>query len=212
MVRASQRPVTVKLRSGWDASDICAVEMARAAEAEGVAAVTLHPRTRAQAFCGPSDWEQIRQVKEAVTIPVIGNGDVQTPHDARRMLLQTGCDGVMIGRAALGNPWLFGRIRAFLVTGEAPPGPDPQTIGKTLLAHLRLEASMAGKARAVLRMRKFAAWYSRGLHGAATFRNRINGATNYAEFCETVNDYFSALTAHCDATGSCHGRQQEHAF
>ncbi len=212
VVRASRRPVTVKLRSGWDASDFCAVEMAQAAEAAGVSAVTLHPRTRAQVFRGRSDWGHIRQLKEAVTIPVIGNGDVRTPQDAKRMLCETGCDGVMIGRAALGNPWLFGRIRSFLMTGEEPPPTDPQTIGDTLIEHLRLEASIAGQGRAVLRMRKFAAWYSRGLHGAAAFRNRINGITGYPEFYEAVTDYFSMQTVRFDATGTFHGRQQERAF
>ncbi len=208
VVRASRIPVTVKLRSGWDASEICAVEIAQAAEAEGVSAVTLHPRTRTQAFQGRSNWEHIRQVKEAVKIPVIGNGDVQTPADAKRMLLQTGCDGVMIGRAALGNPWIFSRIRAFLMTGEALPPPDPQTIMRTLIEHLTLEASLVGEARAVLRMRKFAAWYARGLHGAARFRHRVNGVTGYAEFCETAQDYFSMLTLQSDVTEPCHGRKQ----
>ncbi len=190
VVQASSKPVTVKFRSGWDEKSLCAVRIARIAEDAGVSAVILHPRTRTQGFRGKANWEHIRRVKDAVNIPVIGNGDIRTPEDARRMLDETGCDGMMIGRAALGDPWIFGRIRDVLLHGGRGMAPDPETIRKTLLEHLELEVKFSGEKRGVLRMRKFAAWYSRGLHGATGFRDRINKIVSYDDFREAVEVFF----------------------
>jgi tRNA-dihydrouridine synthase B len=193
VVRAASLPVTLKYRSGWDASSLCAVEVARMAEEEGVAAVILHPRTKTQGFGGRANWDHIRQVKERVSIPVIGNGDIRTPEDAAAMLRQTKCDGIMIGRAAMGDPWIFERIRTFLSTGVKPPKPDPGQILEILREHFEAEVAISGARRAVFRMRKFAAWYSRGLEGSALFRREINHVSSDADFRQRLQEYFGGL-------------------
>jgi len=192
VVHATHLPVTVKTRSGWDQESLCAVDLALAAEDAGAAALTLHPRTKSQAFCGRSDWEIIRKVKASLKIPVIGNGDIKVPEDGERMFRETHCDGIMIGRAAMGNPWIFSSLRSLLLYGKADPRPDPETIKQTLLMHLKMEVELKG-GKGVPYMRKFAGWYSRGLPGSAEFRNRIHRVEHDEEFRRLVKEYFDSV-------------------
>lgn len=174
-------PVTVKMRKGWDEQSVNAVEMARLLAAAGAVALTVHGRTRAQFYAGKADWETIRAVKKAVCIPVIGNGDIRHPQDALAMMEQTGCDGVMIGRAALGNPWIFTRTVHFLETGKLLPEPAPDVRVNVALRHLQLLIENKGEKVAVREMRKHAAWYIKGLRGAAKMRDKINRAGSAEE-------------------------------
>ncbi|MBO8172708.1 MAG: tRNA dihydrouridine synthase DusB [Bacillaceae bacterium] len=174
VVEAVEKPVTVKMRMGWDDEHIYAVDNARAVERAGGQAVTVHGRTREQMYTGQANWDIIRQVKQAVDIPVIGNGDVFTPEDAKRMLDETGCDGVMIGRAALGNPWILYRTVHYLTKGELLPEPTPREKVDVALLHMDRLIQLKGEKVGVLEMRKHAAWYLKGLKGAARFRDRIN--------------------------------------
>ncbi|MDD2554637.1 MAG: tRNA dihydrouridine synthase DusB [Desulfotomaculaceae bacterium] len=169
-------PVTVKLRRGWDESSVNAVEMACLVEDAGAAAVTVHGRTRSQFYAGKADWGIIASVKRAVAIPVIGNGDIWTPQDALLMLEQTGCDGIMIGRASLGNPWIFKQTVYFLETGAMLPGPTPGERAAMALKHFNLLLENKGENVAVREMRKHAAWYMKGLRGAARLREMVNRA------------------------------------
>jgi len=193
VVKRVNIPVTVKMRRGWDESSVNAVELARRVEAAGAAAVAVHGRTRAQFYSGRADWEIIRRVKQAVKIPVIGNGDVFTPQDARRMLLETGCDAVMIGRASLGNPWIFSRTVHYLETGELPPLPEPEEKLHTALRHLDLLVELKGERVAVWEMRKHAAWYLKGLRGAARMRERINQAPALEELRGLLKEFLFSL-------------------
>ena len=174
MVRHVKKPVTVKFRKGFNDTSVNAVEIAKIAESCGVAAVAVHGRTREQYYSGKADWEIIRQVKEAVKIPVIGNGDVFQPEDAEAMLEQTGCDGVMIGRGAKGNPWIFSRTQHYLETGEIPPGPSVAEIRDMILHHGSLLSQYKGEKMAMREMRKHMAWYTAGLPHSAALRNEIN--------------------------------------
>src|SRR5664279_5307265 len=184
VVKAVNSPVTVKVRSGWDANQLTAVEFARAAENVGVQAIAVHARTAAQGFTGLADWDIIRQVKQAVTrIPVIGNGDVKTAADARRMFTQTGCDGVMIGRAALGNPWLFHRIAHELRTGEVLPAPTPQERAAAALRHARLmlATTLMPERQAILELRGQISQYHLGIVGAPEMRSALVRAESLAD-------------------------------
>ncbi|MFC4182021.1 tRNA dihydrouridine synthase DusB [Saccharococcus thermophilus] len=174
IVDAVEKPVTVKMRIGWDENHIYAVENAQAVERAGGKAVAVHGRTRVQMYEGKADWNIIKQVKEAVNIPVIGNGDVKTPQDAKRMLEETGVDGVMIGRAALGNPWVIYRTVRYLETGELIPEPTAREKVDVCLLHLDRLIALKGEHIAVKEMRKHAAWYLKGVRGAAKIRNAIN--------------------------------------
>lgn len=174
MVRHVKKPVTVKFRKGFTEETANAVEIARIAESCGVAAVAVHGRTREQYYSGKADWKIIRQVKEAVKIPVIGNGDVFKPEDAKRMLDETGCDGVMIARGAKGNPWIFKRTAHYLETGELLPGPDVEEIKAMILRHGKLLVQYKGEKTAMREMRKHMAWYTAGLPHSASLRNEIN--------------------------------------
>ena len=169
---ASPVPVTVKFRKGWDENSVNAVEFARMAQESGADAIAIHGRTRAQMYAPPADWEIIRQVKEAVSIPVIGNGDVDSPRAARALLDQSGCDMVMVGRGALGRPWLFGQIAAFLRDGTVIPDPPMEERMEVMLRHIRWMALYKGEAIAFREARKHCGWYMAGIRGAAALRRQ----------------------------------------
>ncbi len=173
-VKAIKKPVTVKIRKGFDAAHVNAVEIARIAEASGAAAVAVHGRTREQYYQGKADWDIIRQVKEAVRIPVIGNGDVVSPESAEAMLRETGCDGIMIGRGAQGNPWLFGQILHWMETGEKKAPPTKEELKQMILCHARLLVEHKGNYTGIREMRKHVAWYTAGYPHSAKLRARIN--------------------------------------
>ena len=183
MVDAVKIPVTVKIRSGWDPSQTTGIDFARRAQDAGARAIAVHARFASQGFTGTADWSIIRRVKDVVTIPVIGNGDVETPEDARRMLEETGCDAVMVGRAAMGNPWLFGDIRHFLETGERRPAPTLAARVEAALFHLKTMAAdpAVGEARAVKEMRGQLTHYFKGFPGVSALRGQIVLAGTIAE-------------------------------
>ena len=174
-------PVSVKFRKGWDDSSVNAVELAKIAEENGAACVTVHGRTREQFYSGSADLDIIRDVKRAVSIPVIGNGDVTDEKAAEHMLKYTGCDGIMIGRAAQGNPWIFSRVNHYLKTGELLPKPTLEERAKTAKKHLELLVKYKGEHRGVLEARKHMAWYFKGFPGGAKLRERINSASTLEE-------------------------------
>lgn len=186
VVKRVKKPVTVKIRKGFDSSSVNAVEIARIAESCGVAAVAVHGRTREQYYSGTADWEIVRQVKEAVKIPVLGNGDVFAPEDAARMMEATGCDGVLIARGARGNPWIFSRSLHYLETGEVLPLPSARDIRQEILRHLELQIQYKGPSLGIMEMRKHAAWYTAGMPRSAALRDKINQAETYEEFCELI--------------------------
>ncbi len=190
MVKRSKKPVTVKIRKGFNDASVNAVEIAKIAEGCGVAAVAVHGRTREQFYSGKADWEIIRQVKEAVKIPVIGNGDVTGAKEAKAMLDLTGCDGVMIGRGAKGNPWIFSQILHYLETGEVLPGPSVLEIKEMILRHGRLLSEDKGEFTAMREMRKHMAWYTAGLPHSAALRNEINLVETVEEMAGLMERYF----------------------
>ena len=187
MVKAVKKPVTVKFRKGFNDLSVNAVEFAKMAESCGAAAVAVHGRTREQYYSGKADWDIIRQVKEAVRIPVIGNGDIFTPEDAGRMLKETGCDGIMVARGAKGNPWLFGRINHYLDTGEVLPGPSMAEIKAMILRHGRMLVQFKGEGVAMREMRGHMAWYTKGMPHSATLRNEINQVETLEGFVELLD-------------------------
>lgn len=186
--RAIQKPVTVKIRKGFDNTCINAVEIAKIIEEAGGAAVAVHGRTREQYYSGKADWEIIRQVKEAVSIPVIGNGDVTSGEKALEMRERTGCDGVMIGRGAQGNPWIFHELLEYDRTGKLPPRPSKEQIKETMLRHARLQLEFKGEYLGIREMRKHVAWYTKGMEGSAKLRDDINKVESYTELESLLNE------------------------
>lgn len=186
MTRKLKKPVTVKFRKGFNDESVNAVEFAKMAEQSGAAAVAVHGRTREQFYSGKADWDIIRQVKEAVSIPVIGNGDIFTPQDAGRMLRETGCDGVMVARGAKGNPWIFRRIDHYLKTGEVLPKTKPEEVKQMILRHAALLAEFKGEYTAMREMRKHVSWYTAGYPHSAALRNDINLVETMEELQELV--------------------------
>lgn len=193
MVKAVKKPVTVKIRKGFDQEHCNAVEIARIAEDCGVAAVAVHGRTREQYYSGRADWEVIARVKEAVDIPVIGNGDIDSPGSALRMIEQTGCDGVMIGRAAQGNPWIFREVTQFLESGTIPAPPDQREKREMVLRHARLQLEYKGEYTAVREMRRHLAWYTVGMPHSAKFRQMINGLDSMEQLTRSVDTIFGEV-------------------
>lgn len=187
VVDAVKKPVTVKMRMGWDPDHVYAVENAQAVERAGGKAVALHGRTRYQMYEGKANWDIIREVKQAINIPLIGNGDVQTPQDAKRMLDETGCDGVMIGRAALGNPWMIYRTVKYLETGELVEEPSAREKIDVCILHLDRLIALKNENIAVKEMRKHAAWYLKGIKGNARARNAINECNTREELVFVLN-------------------------
>ena len=179
--RAIEKPVTVKIRKGFDDTCVNAVEIARVIEEAGGAAVAVHGRTREQYYSGQADWEIIRKVKEAVSIPVIGNGDVTSGEKALKMKEETGCDGIMIGRGAQGNPWIFQDLLEYERTGQMPGRPSAKELKETMLRHARLQIEFKGGYLGIREMRKHVAWYTKGLPGSAKLRDEINQVESYEE-------------------------------
>ena len=189
-VRAIQKPVTVKIRKGFDDEHVNAVEIARIAQESGAAAVTVHGRTRQQFYSGTADWDIIAQVKQAVRIPVLGNGDVTDAQTAVKRMEQTGCDGVLVGRAAQGNPWIFSQIAAALEGRAAPEPPDNRTRYETVVRHARMAVRYKGEKRAVPEMRKHLAWYTAGMLHSSRLRRRINELETLEELIESMRQIF----------------------
>ena len=190
LVRKVHKPVTVKFRKGFDDDHVNAVEIAKIAESCGVAAVAVHGRTRAQYYSGQADWDIIAQVKDAVKIPVIGNGDVDSPEKAKAILEQTGCDGVMIGRAAEGNPWIFREVVSYLENGTIPARPTNREKREMILRHAALQLEYKGEYTGVREMRKHLSWYTVGMPHSAHFRQTINTMEKMDELIRGVQEIF----------------------
>lgn len=179
--RAIKKPLTVKIRKGFDDAHVNAVELAHIAQESGAAAVAVHGRTREQYYAGHADWDIIRRVKEAVSIPVIGNGDIRTPEDVAAMAEQTGCDGYMIARGAEGNPWIFRQILHYFETGEHLSRPDFSEVTEMLLRHAKMQIDCKGDYTGIREIRKHAAWYTAGYRNSSKLRGRINEVENYEQ-------------------------------
>ena len=192
VVKSVPIPVTVKIRSGWDEKSINAVEIAKIIESAGASAITVHPRTRKQGYSGLADWTVIKQVKENVSIPVIGNGDITCAKDVLRMQEETGCDGFMIGRRAKGNPWIFKEILHFFETGEELPRPSLEEVVAMMLRHGQMMIDFKGEYIGVREMRKHVAWYTFGFPGAAKLREKVNHTETYEDLEELLQTYLKA--------------------
>ena len=193
VVKAVSVPVTVKIRSGWDANSVNAVEVAKVIEEAGASAITVHGRTRAQGYSGNADWNIIKQVKEMVSIPVIGNGDVTSAEKAKEMLDFTGCDAVMIGRGVLGNPWLIKECVSYLESGIIPPKPNAREKIEMLKRHYQLLVDSTSEKQAILEIRTHALWYIKGMPKSAYIKNEICKTKNSEDLFKILNDYLGDL-------------------
>lgn len=193
VVKSVDKPVTVKIRKGFDDTHVNAVEIAKIAEDSGAAAITVHGRTREQYYAGEADWDIIAKVKQSVSVPVIGNGDVTDGVSAERMLKQTGCDGVMVGRAARGNPWIFRQVAAYLEDGTVLSKPDKAEVRDTILRHAQLQLECKGEYTGIREMRKHVSWYTAGIPNSARLRQNVNMVEDFAELRRLVEENFSPL-------------------
>ncbi len=187
-VAAIHKPVTVKIRTGFTDRDRNCVEMAKYLEDAGASAICVHGRTREQYYSGSADWEMIARVVDEVSVPVIGNGDIDSPESAKRMLTETGCAGIAVGRAAQGNPWIFREITQYLDTGVIPDRPDPETIRQTILRHADLQLQYKGEYTGIREMRKHLTWYLTGFRHAARLRSAVNEMNTFEELRELVRN------------------------
>lgn len=186
VVKAVKKPVTVKIRKGFNDTCVNAVEIARIAEQCGAAAVMIHGRTREQYYTGEADWEIIAKVKDKLSIPVIGNGDIKDGASAEAILRRTGCDGIMVGRAARGNPWIFRQIAAYLQDGTVLPAPEKEEIRATILRHAKLQLAYKGEYTGIREMRKHVSWYTAGMPDSARLRRTVNMVESFAALEELV--------------------------
>ena len=189
VVKNSEKPVTLKIRKGWDDESVNEVEIAKIAEECGISALAIHGRTREQFYSGKADWDIIAEIKQAINIPVIGNGDVFEVEDAVNMLEKTKCDAIMIGRGAQGNPWIFNRINHYMKTGEILPEPTLEEKITTAIRHMNLAVAEHGDYVAVREMRKHIGWYLKGLKNSAKYRDQINKITDYKEVIAMLEEY-----------------------